>query len=291
MTTDIKIPSHASIASRGWVTLGLILLMFVLRYLVTASRMFFNDATWVSPVFEVGTYLLVAILLIWENQSLQDYHINNLAIRMIILFKPIETIYLSLLFPDLNSPLAIPKLPGLFIWIIALGLLIFFRKRLFTKEAVKWPDWKWLLIGGLVGLATALVTAYPMSLQVTKIDPQNSLPIFYILGEALLMVPYQIGYAAISEEPVFRGFLWGYLHKSGWRDVYIWLFQAILFTLGHLYYFNTLPISFWLIVPLGALVMGWLAWRSRSIATSMAAHGVMNGFGYSLGLIISYSRL
>jgi membrane protease YdiL (CAAX protease family) len=37
------------------------------------------------------------------------------------------------------------------------------------------------------------------------------------------------------------------------------------------------PISFWVIVPLGGLVFGALAWRSRSVAVSMIAHGLLNG--------------
>lgn len=46
-----------------------------------------------------------------------------------------------------------------------------------------------------------------------------------------------------------------------------------------------------LIVPLGALVLGLLVWRTRSIATSMLAHGVMNGLSYSLGIWVATFRL
>jgi membrane protease YdiL (CAAX protease family) len=36
---------------------------------------------------------------------------------------------------------------------------------------------------------------------------------------------------------------------------------------------------FLLIIPIGGLLLGFLAWRSRSIAVSMLAHGLGNGIG------------
>ena len=80
----------------------------------------------------------------------------------------------------------------------------------------------------------------------------------------------------IAEEPFFRGFLWGALRRAGWEDVWIWAFQAALFWLAHIYWLGRSPVSFW-VVPLGGLVFGILAWRSRSIAVSMVAHGLVNG--------------
>lgn len=103
--------------------------------------------------------------------------------------------------------------------------------------------------------------------------------------ELLVFLPIQqMLYAGIAEEPFFRGFLWGSLRKTGLKDVWIWLIQAGLFWLGHFYALtNGAPWSFWLIVPVGGLVLGLLAWRSRSIATSMLAHGLANGLGQIVG--------
>lgn len=67
-----------------------------------------------------------------------------------------------------------------------------------------------------------------------------------------------------------------YLQKKGWRDSGIWIFQTGLFMISHLYYFGRLPISFWVIVPIGGLAMGFVAWCSRSIANSMITHGLLN---------------
>jgi len=251
---------------------------------------FATSPGWVSPVFQVGTYLLVGILLVWESNSLPDYHINPLAIWMMILFKPIETILLTQ-WPQLNSPLVFPRIPSLFIWIIALGLLVHFRSQLFLKGTVRWADLKWALLGGLAGLGVVLITSYPMSFSINQIDSRSRTSVISTLSNGFVAILYQIGYAAVSVEPVFRGFLWGILRKIGWRDVWIWLFQAGLFSLAYLYYINTSPLSFWFVIPFGALVMGWLVWRSRSIATSMIAHGVWNGLTPVMDYLIAATRL
>ncbi len=114
--------------------------------------------------------------------------------------------------------------------------------------------------------------------------------LFVLVAQWGIGLGYQTGYAAVSEEPLFRGFLWGYLRKGGWSDGWICLFQAGLFMLGHIYYLNSLPISFWIIVPTGGLVLGWLAWRSRSIATSISAHATLNALGYSIDYLIALAR-
>ncbi len=281
-------------SSRSWVPLGLIIALFVLRYLVTTSRVIFQEPPgWISPAYEVGTYILVAVFLVLLRNSLEEYHITNLAIWMVIIFKPVETLILTglnTIDSGVNLPLALPKVPGILIWVIALGLLAVFRKQILRRGSVSRVEWRWLLVGGLVGLAVVLITAFPMSFQVGPLDPDARLSVFSSLLLGVATIPYQIGYAAISEEPVFRGFLWGYLRKIGWRDLWIWLFQGLLFVLAHLYYIKSEPISFWFIVPLIALVTGWLAWRSRSIVTSMSAHGVINGLGYTLGYIVAILR-
>ena len=270
----------------GSLTAILLAAMLALRYMITIARIFFPDhGLLVAPIYETGTYLLVAICMVWNEQSLADYHIPPLAIGMLVLFKPLETIYLATN-GQLYSPLAFPGLPSLIIWAIALFLLIYFRRRLFGRGILVRQEWKWLGWGMIAGLIGVIILAVPLSLQVVY-TVQHTIPWMPGLISSVGWIPYQIGYAAASEEPVFRGFLWGYLHKSGWREGWIWCFQAILFTLAHAYYFPSLPISFFLVVPFGGLLLGWLAWRSRSISTSMIAHGVMNGLGATVGTFVA----
>ena len=134
----------------------------------------------------------------------------------------------------------------------------------------------------------AILLAYPVTFQLGNDNRPITLPPFDLNILIVQGFVYQLGYAAISEEPLFRGFLWGFLRKAGWREIWIWVFQAGLFWVGHIYYFGKLPVSFWLVVPAGGLMLGLLAWRSLSIATSMAAHAAMNGFTLYFAYLIMF---
>jgi membrane protease YdiL (CAAX protease family) len=239
------------------------LLFLRLPFLAGITYLLKTSPNWLGSAFEISTYLLTAILIWWERDRLLDFHVDGLALTIILFFKPIETIIRAFWGWD-KSGLAFPNPLGLLFWAIAIGVLV-----------------------GAVELA---LLGYPMSFQVDESCRQLRPELVPILVQAIPGFIYQLGYAAVTEEPLFRGFLWGYLRKVGWKEVWIWLFQAALFCLGHIYYLDRAPISFWIIVPTGALVMGLVAWRSRSIAASMAAHGCGNALGYTMGCMIAFYR-
>ena len=285
----IRLASSSSSQSHkivGWSLLtGLLLLRIPLLGFVTL----FAEYDWVDPVFEIGTYFLTACLIWWERERLADFHIDTLAVSIIILFKPIQTLLLTLS-EYATYPLAFPQWGGILIWMIAAALFIAMwssrpRMARISRASAGWFGW-----GLLAGLLTAAILGYPMSFQVDNVPA--SLPgLFPLTFMILRQVFYQLGYAAVTEEPLFRGFLWGYLRKAGWKDVWIWLFQTGLFMLAHIYYINQLPISFWIIVPVSTLVLGALAWRSKTISASMGAHTMMNASGYTIGTIIATLRM
>jgi len=95
------------------------------------------------------------------------------------------------------------------------------------------------------------------------------------LSVFLLQFRHAMGHSAIIEEPVFRGVLWGYLRKKGWRDQRIFWLQAGLFWIAHVRYYSK-PQIFLITMPLGALLFGWLAWKSKTLAGSLLAHGLFN---------------
>ncbi len=239
---------------------------------------------WLSPAFEIGTYLFTAGLIIWERKNLRAFHIDGLALWIIILFKPLETVILAFWGFE-SSALALPNWPGLAIWAIALALTLVIVRAGVGKIRAK--SLSWFGLGIAVGAITAVFLGYAHSFQVLpgQFDPRTELPALFTF--TLVRFPQQLGYAAVMEEPLFRGFLWGYLRHLGWKDFWIWLFQAGLFILGHIYYLNGLLLSFLVIAPAGGLVVGLLAWRSRSIAASMAAHATLNALVPSLGLLFA----
>lgn len=85
----------------------------------------------------------------------------------------------------------------------------------------------------------------------SPLDPRTTYSVLFNLMIGFVVIAYQLRHTAISEVSAFRGFL----RIRGWRDIWIWMFQAGLFSLAHLYYMHTAPISFWFIVPLGALIL------------------------------------
>jgi membrane protease YdiL (CAAX protease family) len=266
--------------------------LLILRLPFAGGILFFTNLDWVIPAFQVGTYLLTACLIWWERDRLADFNIDTLALAIIIIFKPIQTIILSV-WGFNQDPLAFPNPPSLIIWIISIGLLIALWRSHSPQPKLSKKSFGWFGVGILVGLFAALLLAYPMSLQVdkslTKGLPNNILALL-LMAEPLRGFFYQLGYAAVTEEPLFRGFLWGYLHKAGWKTVWIWLFQAGLFMLGHIYYIIKYPISFWLVVPIDALILGALVWRSKTISSSLAAHATGNALGMTMGIIVASFR-
>lgn len=86
----------------------------------------------------------------------------------------------------------------------------------------------------------------------------------------------QFIFAAAQEEPMFRGFLWGWLRQRHWADGVILVAQAGLFFLAHAYYARPGMYVHWANTFLMGLLMGLAAWRTRSILPSMVVHAIGN---------------
>lgn len=197
-------------------------------------------------IFSVGTYLLTAILIWWEREHLRDFWID-LAAAITFLFQ-------------------------MFCFPIGLGLL-----RAMQRHQARFPApppnvWRWALVGAMFAIVCNIFT---LSLGVEPPGSRGSQPASF--GFLIPAIFTQMTWAAVFEEPLFRGFLWGYLRRVRWKDGWICLFQAILFTLGHVVYLQTEPIGPWFIrMMLPSLVIGFIAWRAKSIFASMVTHGMFN---------------
>lgn len=266
--------------------------LLFLRVPFLAGIALFSSLGWLSPIYEVGSYLLIAGLLWWERGRLADFHIDGLAFWIIVIFKPIQTLCLK--FWGVDSTLAFPNTGSLIVLAISIGLVMAMH---FAKRSLPWPSqigFKWFGIGLVVGIVMVLFLAYPKSLELNiekKLlfdRPPTILAIFDITN--LVYFFYQLG-SVILIEPLFRGFLWGYLQKAKWKDTSILLFQAGLSMLAFSYYANRFPVSFWFIIPVLALLLGWLVWRSRTISSSLSAHALGNVFIDWIGRFIAFYRV
>lgn len=237
-----------------------ILVLFILRVpMLGFLSLFFTRTENLYSIFVIGTYAFTAVFIWIERERLEDYHMDKISI-FIFTIGPLWFMWNNLL-------LRVPMM------IIGISLLtgLFLTKTKLKKITIQ--NMKWLLIGLLIGALTAIITSYFLSKQVTNSGTKASVTLL------IKLFLTQLTNAAIYEEPFFRGCLWGFLKKIKCNEVVIYFIQAGLFWLGHIYYFCKEPYSFFIGVPLSALVLGLLAWRSRSISTSMVAHGMINGLG------------
>lgn len=226
-------------------------------------------------LFQIGTYLLTAVMILLKRDCLEKYHIDRLSLGLLV-FAPLGCFVTQGILQGGWSELPVSTcVNGIFALLFLLALLLW-KPEIGSGERKCMGRWVSLAI--IVALCQSLVTGWLIHFQRT-IPPEARI---YLPGEAVravLLIFTQLSTAAALEEPLFRGFLWGTLRDRGWREVHIWLFQALLFTLGHIYYLGPANLSFFVIVPVGTLILGFAAWRSRSIGISMLIHGISNSLG------------
>ncbi len=281
-----NLPVHRRIA---WAILVLLLLLRI-PYSIALTYLSPDNRGWGPTVFQLGTYLLTAFLIWWERRALSTFHIDTLALGMILLFKPAQTLILS--YWGIDTPLALPHPAGVLIWAAAIGLVVALWRSGYRPAPIRGTAWAWLGAGSAAGLVLSVLPNIAVFRANLDSGGQDFAAFSSITMSTALSFLYQVGFAAISEEPLFRGFLWGSLRELGWREVWAWLAQAALFMSAHVYFINALPFNFWIAVPAGGLIFGLFAWRSRSIAAGMLAHAAYNAGVYVilLGLLVLFLR-
>jgi membrane protease YdiL (CAAX protease family) len=270
--------SHAQHDRIAWVALSVLL---VLRIPYTVAIIYFlpiENQTG-AAVYEVCTYILTAVLIWWERRNLHEFHMDAAALFCILLFRPAQTLVMN--YWRVDSPVTFPYLPSLILWLVAMGLSIALLKSGSTPPPLSTRMLIWLSIGLIFGMVFSLAQNLTVILPALSFLNQR-LTNPALLQSSALMLLYHLGFAPVSEEPLFRGFLWGYLRQRKWRETSICLFQSGLFTLAHVYRASQDPLLFWVFIPLSGLLFGWLTWRSRSIAPAILAHGLINGSAYLL---------
>jgi len=255
------------------VFLILLALLLIVRFpFLTIVSMLTPKPPWINSAFVYLTYLLTGITIWWERDNLKRYFFGS------------ETVALFILAPFLEPALAVPlrRMPWRyykFRWFemaVAVALLV-------ALLSVRWrfprPDKRvmtWVAMGAGAGIAFGAINGYLQKVYQPMVIPpgvQLSPASFRALAAAFVT---QFTRAATLEEPVLRGFLWGYLRDRKWSDLKITILQVVLFWLGHFYYFPKLPVSFWFTVPAAAALLSLLLWRSRSVTSTMVAHGFVN---------------
>jgi membrane protease YdiL (CAAX protease family) len=220
---------------------------------------------------ELAVYVISAAMLAVARTSFREFRIDRLTLILFIVFGTVLRI------PS-PSEVTTPSDPIYYAYgLIALALaIVVIRSRQFRGRWAR-TNWRWLVLGlflaVVLGLFLATVASVFSRLSIALLPARQ-----ITTGAFFLTFLSEMGHSAILEEPAFRGLLWGYLEQRGWHPASIWQFQAALFWLAHLRYIDT-PFTFWIAVPAGGLLLGWLSWKSKSISASLLAHAAYNSLG------------
>jgi membrane protease YdiL (CAAX protease family) len=240
----------------------LLLLRFPLLYLGAAGALP-EEISFVA--YLCGTYLVTGLLIYQNRNSLARYNITPAALAVFLL-APLAAIMAGNDYdPTLWARVALAALLAGFLFVKGRYRPPFARpnvKKTFADAGLA------LLLCFLAPLALHAIRGFPI------IDDPNAMAMYSGIPYNWF---YQLSMAAISEEPLFRGFLWGYLKGKGLKEGPICLIQAGLFWIGHIYYIGT-GINFWVVHPLAALLLGLIVWKSRSVTHSMIVHSSVNAF-------------
>jgi membrane protease YdiL (CAAX protease family) len=247
----------------------LLLLRFPLLYL-GAANIVPEEISFI--VYLCGTYLVTGVLIYQNRKNLAQYNITPVAL-FVFLLAPLAPIIAG---NDYDPTLwARTILAALF------AVLLFVKGKYrpsFASASVKKTladAALTLLFCFVIPIAVHAIRGFPITDDPNAMSMYSGIPFNWF---------YQLSSAAVSEEPLFRGFLWGYLRSKGLKNGWICLIQAGLFWVGHIYYIGT-GINFWIIHPLLALLLGLIVWKSKSITHSMVVHSSINTFADYLRLI------
>lgn len=266
--------------SKGTFWLVVILLLIRIPILKIIEFFVVPLPGWVIQVFEVSMYLLIGILIVRERNQLGDYFINKLAISIFLLSTTIFRVFTY----SFESKLSVIELV---FWLIAIIMMVLMRRKNINFEKTKVDTYVWLLKGFAIGIILSFVFAIPRYIELEEQIQQSLHNYDYLIVFFLISFLTQLVHASLIEEFLFRGFLWGCLKKIGVKDRWILVIQAVLFWIAHINYIDR-GYSFWIVVPMSALVLGLLVWKSRSITTSMITHSVLNAMTFIIFDIMAY---
>lgn len=267
---NIKKGSHKSHAP-----IVIILILFALRYpLLFLGEKEVVPTEFAYVIYLCATYLFSGIFIYINRSELEKYNITNISV-LIFLFAPIMAIIMG---NDYDPTLWIR-----FIISVVLGLLMFSKRNCILKGDKK--SVRTIIIN--ITFTIVLCIVIPILIHIIRGSPKIDLTA--LSPEAVRfnikeMWFFQLSSASISEEPLFRGFFWGYMKKRGIKDIWVCLMQVMLFWFGHIYYIDT-GINFWIVHPLAALLLGMLVWKTKSITYTMIFHSCINTFSDYLRFI------
>jgi membrane protease YdiL (CAAX protease family) len=242
---------------------GILIFLLLVRFLDQDLAVWIFGAktpTWAIDWYNGIAYILT-VTIVWLNRHrLVALNIDKPFVVALILGGVLEAFRLS---SDL-------MLLRVFIGITAGFMYVAYQDRLLVFSfPVPYPKVTWLLILLSILLALAPVVLFPSPLKTTL-----SLSIFI---STFLGVLQSFLVLNVFEEVIFRGALWAYLRGLGLSERSAFFMQAFLFWISHhIYLLHNQQYAFWIGVPCITILLGLLAWRSKSLTPSLIGHFLYN---------------
>lgn len=152
---------------------------------------------------------------------------------------------------------------GWVVLIFSLILYLLYKKEFFTLKDTSKTTFK--TIGLVLIVYFSFVLRYEFTYVRYNVFVDNE------FDSSIIDIPF-----TLTEELIFRGFLWMYLKNLNFHETVIIIFQAILFWLFHIYVLPSSPLSFWIYIPIMSLILGIITSYSKSLSPSTLAHFLYN---------------
>jgi membrane protease YdiL (CAAX protease family) len=211
-----------------------------------------NTREWYSGI----VYILTAAIILLNRHRLAALNIDRPFIAVLLLG---GILYVFFLIQSVGIFVGIAM--GLIYWAYQTNQLVF-------KNPVPYPKGT----GFLVSL-TILLALVPILLFRPTLNTPLNLQIF---GTTFLeiLIPQLAG--IVFEEVLFRGALWAYVRSLGLSEQAAFYISAILFWASHHETLLNNPYFFWIALPIDAILLGLMVWRSKSLTPSTLSHFLFN---------------
>jgi membrane protease YdiL (CAAX protease family) len=165
----------------------------------------------------------------------------------------------------INSGIRVPGSLYPFIFVLS-GLFMLW---VVAKNWKNIPEVDWRgVYHGVILTALVLIPATYISYLSQKGNPVT--PIDF-LGVIIKTTMPTFALIAVSEEILFRGFLWGYLKQIGLNSNTALILQGIIFWLIHIINLSFLP-AFLICIPLMTIILSILAKQTKQLFPSIISH-------------------
>jgi membrane protease YdiL (CAAX protease family) len=240
----------------------LLTVIFVEIFVIQFVQLFSVLNPYLLYSYLTTTYIIIAILIWFEINNLQEFHLEQ------------GTLFIFILSSLFRTRLGI-KGENYFLIVIALAGLSVFLAFVLHRSKIPRSFLKWALGGVFWGLISLIPIVLVESLEL-QIWLNRSLLSNSIILIVIRMVIYQFFLGTIMEEILFRGFLWGYLRRLGWVENKIFWGQGILFWLSHFSRIIIAPLTFFFTIPILTFVSSKLTKHSRQVFPSIISHTIIN---------------